>query len=145
MRLLGAQPVRISNAVTGGTGLMVAGRGVFLGGSLIDAAGAARAGFRLWDSTSAAGVVVGSWQVVAGGGMPITVPTAGVHYEVGLFVESITGTWEGSLWFVPEELIGDLLILQQSYADRVLKKHHDQTDYVPIPGELSAQTQSRWY
>lgn len=74
-------------------------RGYLMGWSVRETSGTATATFRLWNTTTAQGVIVASVSLNAGESSRDYLPAA-VECEGGLYFDILSGALEGSVWFI---------------------------------------------
>ena len=75
--------------------------GVLLGWSVRETSGNATATFRLWNTTQAQGVIVATVSLNSGESSRDYLPR-GIECAGGLYFELVSGTLEGSAWFLVE-------------------------------------------
>jgi hypothetical protein len=81
--------------ITGTGQVGAAGPGRLMGYSIRDTSGATNT-VKLFDGTSAAGTILGAFQLAANADRSISIP-AGLFFRLGVFA-STTGAVEGSVW-----------------------------------------------
>lgn len=81
-----------------GSGTVFSGPCSFRGFSLREAAGSPGAAVvRVWDNTAASGTMIAAANIAASGGAHHA-PGDGIRANIGLYLEVVSGTIEGSVW-----------------------------------------------
>ena len=97
-----AQPENVPTA----SASLISGRVLVFGYAVAETTGSATAALRLRDGTASSGTRILPIHLAANESVRDWFGPNGIVYQQGIYVEVVSGAIEGSIWIIPESLVG---------------------------------------